>query len=204
MILKYKKTLIQVVLVCLCVFLGFVFAYYDFKYYCSAVGMTAVGYCYIGYILKEKKILGKLMYSIWSYIVLVPFYVLQSWIFINGGNGLDMWSGDYSFASYFLGGSIGLLILFVGIMLNDLKWKWLDLLRKCGMYSYWILIIHAIDRYFIPADTIRAHIHVSQLSFVIILGLRVWAIVIGCSIIKKISQIRYRKMLERKEKAYGV
>lgn len=195
LILKVKKEWMQMVLVGLCVAAGFVVMHFEFRYFRIIEGLTAVGYCYIGYLLKEKKLLAKAMYSIWTYIVLIPMVLLQVWE--SGGAGFDMMRADYTVLSYVFAGCTGILLIFIGLFLEQLKWNWLDLIRKCGMYSYWILIVHTIDSIAFPWYEMWVELESAYLAVPIMLGLRVIVILVGCAIMKKITHMKYQHKMTR-------
>lgn len=190
-----KKEWLRALLVCLCVAAGFAVMHLEFRYFRIIEGLTAVGYCYIGYLLKEKKLLAKAMYSAWTYILLAPMALLQVWE--SGGTGFDMMRADYTFLSYVFAGGTGILLIFIGLFLEQVKWNWLDLIRKCGMYSYWILIVHTIDSIAFPWYEMWVEMESSFLAVPIMLGLRVIVILVGCDIMKKITHIKYQNKMAR-------
>jgi len=195
LILNIRKKWMQALAVGLCVAAGFAVMHLDFRYFRIIEGMTAVGYCYIGYLLKEKKLLGTAMYSVWTYIILIPLVLLQLWV--NGGAGFDMMKADYSFLSYALAGCSGIFLIFIGLFLEQVKWDWLDLIRKCGMYSYWILIVHTIDSIAFPWYVMWKELESPYLAIPISIGLRIVVIVVGCGIMKKITNLKYKKRMTR-------
>lgn len=204
LILAIKEKWMRIICVVFSVTAGFAVMHTGFCFFRIVEGLTAVGFSYIGYVLKEKRLLEKAYTSIWGYLILVPLWVFQVLILSKGGMILDMYSSEYTLLQFFLAGGIGLLLICIGLMLNRIKWNGMEFFRKCGMYSYWILMVHTIDMIAVPWHDLLRNNSLPLLEFAIELGLRVWIIVIGCTIIKMISQIRYRQRLERKGKEYSV
>lgn len=206
-ILKVKKESIQALFAILCVAVGFIVMQFnsvmqfDHRSFRIIEGLTAVGFCYFGYILKEKKVLGRMMYSVWSYIILIAMCMIQFWGALNGRTVFDMATAKYSVLSYICAGATGVLLLFGGLFLNKIKWDWLEFVRKCGMYSYWILIVHTVDYLAVPWWNLWEENPSVYLAFVIELGLRILIITTGCDIIKKITQVRYKNKMEKSIKA---
>lgn len=112
---------------------------------------------------------------------------------IKGGSGFDMARADYTFLSYVYAGGTGLLIVFCGLLLNRVNWFGKEFITKCGMYSYWILIIHTIDYLAVPWWDLWSENPYPILASVIELGLRILIITLGCEIIKKVTKLRYKK-----------
>lgn len=195
LILRAGKKWLQALLVVLCVAAGFAVMHFEFRYFRMIEGLTAVGYCYIGYVLKEKKLLGQAVYSVWTYVILIPLALLQVWE--SGGAGFDMMRGDYTVLSYVLAGCSGVLLIFIGLFLEQIKWDWLDLIRKCGMYSYWILIVHTIDSIAFPWYELWVELGSPYLAVPVTLGLRVVVIMVGCDMMKKITHMKYKNKLAR-------
>ena len=204
LILKCKKTLLQILLVTACIIFGFFVMHSDFKYFQVIQGFTAVGFCYAGHIMKEKKILERSIYSPWPYLILLPVCLAQTvavLLSINGqGNSpllFDMSTGDYSVYAFFAAGCTGVLMMLLGVLCSKMEWKCMEWVSELGVYSYWILLVHTIEYNAFPWHQLFVENDSVYAAFFIEMGLKVLFIILGCSIMKKITQLKYKNKMKK-------
>lgn len=192
-IAKVKKTPVQLVLVAGCVLAGMALKTLDIGYFCIPQGLMAVGFCYLGYAIKRWKLLDRMYFAPWVWIMLALLYLPQ---LFNGG--FNMASGDYNIFDYLSAGCGGVLILFLALWCNRLEGRLVDGIRKVGIQSFWIIYTHGIERLALPWDQMAEANPWPILAFIIEVCMKVIIFMIGCMIFRKIAQINYnRKKLPR-------
>lgn len=189
LIVKVKKIWLQILLVGLCIAVGFVLRAFEFDYYCIALGLLAVGFCYAGYAIKKWKLLNRWMYSPWAWICLGILFLPQ---FFTGF--FNMASGEYSPLKYFSAGCGGVLMMFAALWCNRFNGRITGALRKIGFQSFWVIYVHGIERLALPWDALAWENPSLLLALVIEVGLKIVFISLGCMVFKKISQIKYRRL----------
>lgn len=199
LIIKIKNNYLQFLVIALCVASGFLLHDMNFNYYCIPQGLHATVYCYLGYLLKKHKLVEKGLHSKWVYIILGSFVALKTGWIAYSGKMFTMAAGNYDMFEYIVAGINGVFLLFVGVYCDRLEWKWLELFRKMGMYSYWIIIVHSIETLSFPWYELDLENPISLLAFLIEITLKIVIITTGCMICKKLSQAKYK----RKVKKYG-
>ena len=187
-IVKKEKTSTQSLLTLLCVALGFLLYRLEINYYCIPQGLVAVGYCYAGYQLKKQKQLERLLSSVWVIVGLAAVCLLQTFF----GRRFSMADGEYGLLAYLAAGGSGLLFMILGIHGSRLTWKGLNWLKKIGMYSYWIICIHGVEMLACPWDIVMPKLPPYP-AFFLEVALKIIIITGVCTILKKISQNKYKK-----------
>lgn len=189
-IVKRKKTSTQVLLSALCAALGFLLVHFGITYYCLPQGLLSVPFCYIGYTIKQRKLLEPMMYSKWTWILLIPVYLLMV-IF----GRFDMASGKFGVWEYLGACCSGVLYLLLGVYSGRFTWKGLDWLKKIGMHSYWIFCLHGVEMLVVPYDVMVEALsgYHPLIAFCIEVILKIVILSTGCTVLKKISQNKYKK-----------
>lgn len=192
LILKAKKTGVQLALVVLSVVSGYVLGYLNFTYFCLPQGLIAVGYCYTGYLLKKLKLLERKTLLIWMCIVFIPITLMEAFY------------GEYDLAYniYKNGvldiigtGCAGVLLVVLCIYVGQCEWKWLDPLKQIGIYTYWIMCIHSVELICFPwGNIVKSMPEYPAVAFIIEVGLKFILVTGVCMVLKKITLYRYRKM----------
>jgi len=200
LIVKIKNNYLQFLSVALCIVAGFLLFRVDFDYYCIPQGLHATAFCYLGYLLKKHKLVERGLYSKWVYIVLGSFVVVLAIWIAYSGNWFGMAAGNYDFFMYIAAGINGVFLLFAGVYCDRLEWKWLEPLRKMGMYSYWIIIVHSIETLGFPWYELKQESPSSLLAFCIEVAMKVIIITTGCAICKRLSQSKYKRKMVRNGK----
>lgn len=193
LILKIKNRWLQYLSVAMCIMAGFLLYRVDFNYYCIPQGLHAVAYCYLGYLLKKHKLVERGLYSKWVYIILGTFVAAQVGWTAYSGQWFGMSGGDYNIIIYLAAGISGVFMLFAGVYCDRFEWKWLELFRKIGTYSYWVIIIHSIETLSFPWYEIEKENPSSLLAFAIEVAMKIIIIMTGCMICKKLSQSKYKR-----------
>lgn len=193
LILKLKNQAAQAGCVVLCFVLSCLLFDHGIVFYCIPQGLQAVGFCYIGYLIKKYNLFDKLMYSPWTYVILIPIYLMQAkW----GDYDMSMGNSSNMLLNYIGAGCCGVLCVFVGIYAGKCEWRVCEWIKKIGVYTYWIIAIHAAEMemfpwYMLPMKWPDTPV----LAFAIELCCKILIIVPGCWLLKRISQMKYRKKL---------
>ena len=193
LIIKIKNQYLQFLGVALCIGIGFLLLSVDFNYYCIPQGLHATAYCYLGYLLKKHKLVEQGLHLKWVYIILGSIVVIQTIWATYSDQWFAMAAGDYNILKYIAAGLNGMFFLYVGVWCDRLEWKWLELFRKMGMYSYWIIIVHSLETLSFPWYELDLENPVPLLAFSIEITLKTIIIISGCVILKRLSQSKYRR-----------
>lgn len=193
LILHIKNKFTQLATVLLCAMVGNYLFSIEFFYFSIAQGLRAVGYLYLGYMLYQTENLLRLKNNFWTYIALIPVFLLQmkftlldNTVFVN------------VVLEYF--GSIGtaLLLLFVTMFISDRNWKCIDSIKTVGVYSYWVIAVHCAEMDVLPWYLLPQHFSSNHLlAFVIELVLKACIISLSCVLLKKITKLKYKRKLSR-------
>lgn len=194
-ILKLRKEWQRTAVVFLCVLAGYGCSLSGIWYYCIPQGLMAVGYFYLGYRIKKGKWLQKALPA-WQLAVLLTVSVLE---IIFGGFYFSYNSFRWGLLDYVGAGCVGLLLLRAGIWTNNLEDGIWEAIRKVGRYTYWAMCVHAVEMTCIPwylfAERFEKY---PQAAFVAEGILRGIIIGLGCLVLERISGIRRRKRLEKR------
>lgn len=194
LILKIQHEYLQVVLVTVCVFAGWVLYTIDFTYFCLPQGLSAVGFCYIGCLIKKYKLLERLKSTKALYGIYLVLFLITFWHSRNSVLGLAYGVYNYFGLDYFCAACAGLLFLLWGAYGGQVEWNGLNLIRKVGLYTYWIMCAHSVEEICIPwykwSEIMANH---QLLGFVIELGIKAVIYTGVCLVLKKISRYRYLK-----------
>lgn len=195
-VLKIKNTAIQTITVILLVVAGYMLLKLDFLFYCIPQGLMALGFCYFGFMMKKRKLLERWMYSKWTYLILVPIWLLMLAATLTGkSTGFDMATGGFSPLEYLGAGCSGLFSMIISIYLSKFDLKWLEWIGTIGRYSYWILYTHAIEMLAFPWYDLAVLNPNGHMSLMNELTIKVIVILTGYMIFKKCSQIKYQRLL---------
>ena len=195
LIAKVKNRIVQVVLVCLCVFLGYVLISCNIYFYCIPQCLISIIYCYIGYCIKQYSLLERMVSNIWSYVILTPIAFAEAiWGYF------DIASGTFNhFLPDCLGAACsGLLFMLLLVGVGQYDGGVIDFLKKIGTYSYWILTIHSVEMMAIPwIHWPGLFPNRTLLAYVLELLIRIVLFVVYCAVCKKISLLRYKKRVSK-------
>lgn len=197
LILKFKNKRLQTLLVIGCFLVGYFINIHDVNYYCVPQGLMALGYFYAGYIFKQYRLLEFLRTKIWIYLVLIPVTLIH---FLLGNFNLCLGEFNYGLLDCIGAGCSALLLILAGIFLDRFEWKCFDLLRKIGLYSYWILCVHVIENDCMHWEAFISSMPNQPMAYCLELLLKILIISLGCMMLKKITQYRYK----RKRAIYGI
>ena len=191
--LKSKRgtDIFQFILVLLFTFAGYIIVLYDFNFYCLPQGLMAISPMYLGYMLKKHKLMDKAMYSVWTYVVLVPVMAIHfTWGYMDLARGIF----SHGIATYFLGCGSGLLLIILSLHLNRYEWKILNLIRIIGTYTYWIICIHVIENgcmhWWAFADAIG-----NDNAYFLEILIKAVIITFFCIVLKKATKYRYKRKI---------
>lgn len=192
LIIKIKKATHRVILVILCILTGYFLALHDINFFCIPQGLLAVGCCYVGYLLKKYELLDKLATNIWPYLILIPIFLIEGF----WGN-MDLAAGHFKLGllDYILSTCASVLILLVGLKLDRFDSKVLDGIRFIGIYSYWIMCIHAVEETCMQWWLFVEIMPNQLMAFFVELLLKIIIITSGCVILKKISKAKHRRRI---------
>lgn len=190
LIVEIKKDRMQKLIVFMCFFLGYVLDKNELNFFCIPQGLLGVGYCYLGYIIKNKKLYDHKNIN-WICLGLAIVSAIQG---LYGYFSMSYGVFKYGFIECIAAACSGTLALFLGIRFKDMEWKCLEPIKKIGMYTYWIMCIHAVEMASIPwyywSEIMNKH---QLLGYVIELIITTFIIVGGCYIIKRITVYKYVK-----------
>ena len=128
-------------------------------------------------------------------MILIPIALA----FIKWGY-FDLCLGEFNYGLWdYIGASCsGVLFVFVGVYLGLFDWKITEWLKQIGVFTYWVLCIHSVEvgfpQWAMLVDMLGSH---QYIALVIECGMK--AVLIGflCVGLKKFSQFRYRRKLQR-------
>jgi fucose 4-O-acetylase-like acetyltransferase len=194
LILKVKKTAVQICLVAVCAVIGYLLVRRDINYYCIPQGLMALGYLYTGYILKKYNVLVRGFPSKWvfSLVVLVSVPTLI-WGYMN----LCLGEFTLGLLDYVGSGCISVLLIYATLHLGIREWRGLDWFRQIGVYTYWILCIHVIEDGCMQWELIIDAMPNRHAAFFCIVFLKAAILTAGCFVLKRIAQYRYRRRRAR-------
>lgn len=195
LIARIKNTAIQICIVFCCAIVGYILLQLHLGYFCIAQGLLSLGFCYIGYILKRDKLLVRMRSSLLAYCLLAVAYVSESvWGFF------DIFTGTCNifFLDYIGAACSGILFMLIGLYIAKFEWKSLDWIRQLGLYSYWILAIHAAEMEVVPwwhflSSPLSNH---QLLAFVTEITLKAIIFTTICAFLKKTSKYKYQKRVK--------
>lgn len=192
LILKLKKTTLQIFTVIMCIAIGNTLFSLNFVYFCIPQGLIAVGYCYIGYALKKYKLFEKICQAPWFYVVLLVISIAEyQW------GHFDLCRGRFNnlLLDYIGAGCFGLFLLLIGFHLGQLDWKCLDWIKQIGIYSYWILCIHAFEDIAMPWRLLTGWMGIDFLMFFCDMLMKSCFIFIVCFLLKQYMKFKYQRRL---------
>lgn len=193
LLVKCKNVFLQLALVILCTLLGYVLLLHDFFYYCLPQGLMIIIYCYVGYLIKQYNLLERMVHSVWLYAILIPIALAEGiWGYFDISSGTTN-----GFLPNCIGSTCsGLLFVLLWVAAGQYEGKFIDLIRKIGTYSYWILAIHSVEMMALPwtlwPGVIPDH---PVLAYGIEQFLRVILLTTCCCILKKIVRFRYKRRI---------
>lgn len=199
LILKIKKTGLQILLILLSIGFGYFLQTYRFSFFCIAQGMVALGYSYFGYMCKKHKWLEKYYTNPWIYVILVPIaLVYHKYGYFNMAGGISTFFPlDYVCSAVF-----GAVLILVGIYFGQKEWRILDWIKQIGIHTYWILCIHSVEMQALPWHLIAEKMPNNHtLAVIIEIILKAFLVTTVCICLKHISKHNYRKKLARMKQA---
>lgn len=197
LIIKVRKPVYQIVLVAICILIGYFLILRDFNYYCIPQGLMAVACCYIGYLIKKYKLFERGITSIYLYIVLIPIFLVHGiWGYMN----LCLGQFRYGLWDYFAAICSALLFIAAALNLEQFEGKILDGIRKIGVYSYWILCIHSVEDGCMQWELFINAMPNQYVAFFGEIILKVIIITSGCVLLRRISKRKYRRRMLRNGK----
>lgn len=197
LIIKVRKPVYQIVLVAICILIGYFLVLRDINYYCIPQGLMAVGSCYIGYLIKKYKLIERWTTSIYLYIVLIPIFLAHG---IWGHMNLCLGEFRYGLWDYFAAICSALLLIAAALNLEQFEGKILDGIRKIGVYSYWILCIHSVEDGCMQWELFINAMPNQYVAFAGEIVLKAIIISSGCVVLRKISKNKYRRRMLRNGK----
>ena len=193
LLLKIKEKRWQYVVVGACLFLGYILAQKDFDYYCIPQGLMGAAYCYIGFLINQHKIYASERLPIICIVLAVLSGIQGVWGEFHMGYGIF----DHGFIECIIAGCSGALILLLSIILGNKKWRILDSIKKVGVYTYWIMCIHAVEMSCIPwyywSNCMKDH---QILAYLIEVAITTVLLFISCTMIKRFVIWRYRRKIK--------
>jgi len=194
LIVKVKKIAGQILLTAACVVVGYILVIRDINYFCIPQGLLAVGCCYIGFLLRKYDLLEKGMYNVWAYLVLLPLAAVH---LIWGHLNICLGEFNYGLLDYVGGCCAALLFLFISISLGQREWKGLNWIKDIGVYSYWIMCVHAVEDECMHWYLLVEAIPDQHISFLLEIALKAVLITGGCILLKHLQKMKYRRRLQK-------
>lgn len=191
-ILKVKKTAAQVTLTAICVVAGYVLVIRDINYFCIPQGLLATGCCYIGFLLKKHRLLEKGLHKTWVYLALLPIALAH---LIWGKLNICLGLFHYGLLDYFGGCCAAVLFLLAGVAISQRQWKGLRWIETIGVYSFWIMCVHAVENECMHWYLLIDAIPDQHISFLMEIVLKAFLITAGCVILKQLQKTKYRRRL---------
>lgn len=191
LVLKIKKTYIQVLAVISGGVLGYVMSRVGIPYFFIAQGLVAQMFCYCGYLVKKIDLFNRAKWTVWVYIFCITCYILQwkmgvvSFAYINFVN---------NFVEFVYALGSGMLLVLLALKVANSKWEAPEWLAKTGMNSLWILCIHSVELTVFPWEKLVQILPLPQnVIFIIEMLAKVAIIVPGCVVLNKITRAKYKK-----------
>lgn len=192
LVLKIKNNLTQVLVVGVCVAIGYALIIRDINYFTIPQGLMAVGCCYIGYLIKKYKILERYLNCVWLY---VPLILITLAHMVWGHFNLCFGEFRYGLLDYAAACCGAILFMFGGVCLGRFEWKGTDWIKQIGVYTYWILCIHSVENDSLPWRTLSNLISSQDLAFVIAFVIKASIIAASCLAVKKIVKYNQRRRM---------
>lgn len=189
-LLKLKNGKLRLLIVLLLVVAGYGLLIYDLNFFCFAQGLMATGYFYLGYILKKKDLFARWMEKPATYAVLVPVAVFFTF-FCNFNLCLGLFR--FGILDFFASCCAGILLMYLGVYVQRFEGKFVEALDSIGVYTYWILSVHAVENDCIPWWDFALDIPNVNLGFAGELIIKAAIIGCGCVVLKKISYLKYKR-----------
>lgn len=197
LIIQVKNTAAQVALIILSVVSGYVLSLTGFTYFCLPQGLITAGYCYAGYMLKKTNFFEKKR-SVRIGVCLILLAV-DIWEAAYGVCSLAYNEYKYGLLEFVGTCCAGLLLLILSLYAGQWEWKGLDWIKQIGIYAFWIMCVHSVELICLPWSRIVKTIpEYPLLAFAIEIVLKVLIFVVSCTVLKKISHIKYQRMRARK------
>ena len=191
LVLKMKKECQRAICMILCLSMSWFLAEDVSLLFCIPQGLRAACYCYVGYLIKKYGIVERIVDNAWTYVILLLIYFMEyKWGII------DMSQGIFGRPVLdFVGTSAsGLLLMLISIHISRKELRGLKWCSTIGMYSYWLICIHAIEMdvlpwYFLPLS-MPDHLII---AFFIEILIKIVIMTVTCILMKEIAKRRYRR-----------
>ena len=189
-ILKVKNQTVQLLVVILLAITGYELLIHDINYYCIGQGLMATGYFYAGYMMKKYDLLSKCMSKRWIQIML-----LAAAVAITAVCDFDLAQGQfkYGLVDYVVSYFAGVFLMCIGLYLQRFNGKVIDWFEKLGLYTYWVICIHAIENDAMQWWAYKNHVSNINVAFVGEFTLKLLIISVACYVLKRITLYKYSK-----------
>lgn len=191
LVLKIKNTMLRHGVVAVLFVCGFILEEHGISYYCISRALRDTAYCYVGWLLKNYKVYCNRYMPI-LFVILAAFTVYS----------VDPGEGTSDLVISLLSGCSGMLLVILGIICGRIEWKILDPLKSIGVYSYWILCIHAVELRCVPWYKWSEYMAEKQvLAYFADMAAAGILMLICCTAFKRISKWNYKRKLKAKTRA---
>lgn len=190
-ILKIKNTYLLNISVVGITIIGYVLSKFEFVYFCIPQGMVSLGFCYAGYLAKKYGFFEKGNKFIW--LVIVTVALIQS---AYGNFNLAYSVYSHGYFSFIGALASGIVMMYVGLLIQNLTFPLSGIIRKAGMYSYWIMCIHSVELASLPWHAFSRSLNLPEgIVFPIEIFLKTIIISLCCVVIKKMTKLKYKRRL---------
>lgn len=192
-ILKINNSYLKNLLVVGITIIGYILAKLEFVYFCIPQGMVGLGFCYAGYLAKKYNFFEKGNKFIWLAIVAITLIQV-----IYGNFNLASSLYTLGYFSYIGAVTSGIIMMYIGLLIQNVSFPLSSIIRKTGMYSYWIMCIHGVELAVLPWHNLARllkGLFNEGIAFTTELILKVILISLCCIAIKKFTKLKYKRRL---------
>lgn len=184
---RLEKRWIRAVLLLLCEAAGLWLTWKGVFWFCVAAGLQAAPVIYLGWRLRAWGGLEQMLRIKWIWVPLLLLPLLN----------MDLVPMPYSVAlplKRITALASALLLLSVSLKLKDLRGNVVEALRSVGMYSYWILLLHAMEMEILPWYRMsRRYFIAPPTRLMLELAIKAVLLRVGCMGIKRLVVTIRRK-----------
>lgn len=197
LILRIKNKFIRLICVVAIAVVGIYMETHNIYYYCICRGFRALPSMYVGYCmysedwLSTKKIVSNKILPYLLMIAIIPFCIC----FVVGPE----WS---IYLALICEPICGCAVIIFSRDTVDLSNAFLELIRKVGRYTPWIVVVHSVDIICFPWSEVSAFLQFitnNDLRFAVLVILRGILIFLGCLLYEKYDKLE--KQWKRKRRA---
>ena len=201
LVLKISNKYLRVVCLITAAAIGLSLEYMRLDYFCICRAFQALPTMYVGYLVHTKNLLdrnGPVFKKAVPYLLLIATIPIGIWdIRYNNNVYLSLW------LCFFCEVIWGFVAIYVSRDTVSYANAPLELIRKIGRYSYWVIIAHTLEIICFPWEKIPLYLFSNpDIGFLALSIFRGILILLGCIALQKIDRLerRYHRKRRRANK----